>query len=78
MLNSSERSLRRHLSDRGTNYRQLVSEFRCDLAKQYLSTTRLSLAEISDLVGFADTKSFMRAFKRWTGETLVEFRNRSL
>ena len=75
LLNSSERTIRRHLSQRGTSYREIVDDFRTELSRRYLSNTALGVAEIGDLLGFADTKSFMRAFKRWTGQTAGQFRN---
>lgn len=73
-MNCSERTLRRHLKDEGISYRQLVNEFRCDLAEEYLTSTYLTPSQIGYLLGYQDTKPFLRAFKSWTGKTVGEFR----
>jgi len=39
-----------------------------------LSNPRYSVAEVAFLLGFAELSSFYRAFKRWTGQTPVDFR----
>lgn len=77
ILNCGERTLRRRLHERDTSYREMVDEFRLNLAKQYLSTPHLSITEIGDLLGFADSKSFLRAFKRWTGVTTKSYREQA-
>lgn len=43
------------------------------LAKQYLKETNMSLQVISDLLGYGQTSSFIRAFKRWNGMTPARF-----
>jgi AraC-like DNA-binding protein len=73
-LNRSERTIRRHLKEKGFTYRKLVDDYRCDLAKQYLNASHLSLKEISFLLGYEDSKSFLRSFKRWTGMTVSDYR----
>ena len=41
----------------------------------YLKQSR-RLSEIAELLGYADQSAFGRAFKRWTGETPKQFRER--
>lgn len=48
---------------------------RVQRAEFYLSSTELSLAEISDLCGYKDEAYFMKQFKRIKGLTPTEFRN---
>jgi len=36
----------------------------------------MPLAEISYMLGFADSSSFSRAFKRWTGDPPAVFRQK--
>jgi AraC-like DNA-binding protein len=39
------------------------------LAINKLVSEKLSVEEVSELVGFAEPRSFTRAFKKWTGLT---------
>ena len=71
----SLRSLQRHLADEGCRFDALLNECRQNLALLHLRDPQCSLAEVSHLLGFADTSSFNRAFKRWTGMTPGQFRD---
>ncbi|MET0988866.1 MAG: AraC family transcriptional regulator [Steroidobacteraceae bacterium] len=73
-LHLSTRTLRRHLDLEGVSYQELLNEFRCDLAKEYLKTSYLPVQEIGYLLGYQDPKAFPRAFKAWTGMTLTQYR----
>jgi AraC-like DNA-binding protein len=68
-LAMSRRTLQRRLGDEGTTYNAIVSRTREDLARHYLTRTRLPCSEISFLLGFDDPNSFFRAFHDWTGQT---------
>jgi len=71
----SSRTLQRKLADENTNFRTLLLEVRRELAVKYISNRSMPLAEISYMLGFADTSSFSRAFKQWTGDSPALFRN---
>ncbi|EPJ82202.1 putative AraC family regulatory protein [Pseudomonas sp. CFII64] len=73
-LHVSLRSLQRHLADEGCRYDLLLNEVRQNLALQHLSDPRNSLSEVAYLLGFADTSSFSRAFRRWTGQSPGQYR----
>lgn len=66
-LHMSTRSLQRKLADQGTSFRDLVDATRRELAERHLASGRCSVTEAALLLGFADTSSFSRAYKRWTG-----------
>jgi AraC-like DNA-binding protein len=66
-LNMSERTLRRRLDEEATSFMQIVDDVRNHLARQYLSETKLTIAEVGELLGFDDVANFRRAFKRWNG-----------
>jgi len=77
-LSVSSRTLQRRLSDENTNFRTLVLEVRRELAQKYLADKTMPLAEISYMLGFSDTSSFSRAFKKWTGDPPAVFRTQLL
>lgn len=54
-------------------YKQLQ---RISIAKNLLSTTNLSIKEISTIIGFKDPLYFGRCFKQSTGYTPTEYRNK--
>jgi len=56
-----------------TSYRNRES-----LAKYYLTTSAMTGAEISFLLGFEDPNSFFRAFHTWTGQTPRSMREATL
>lgn len=73
-LHMSERSLRRKLSELGLSYDGLLDAVRRERAQELLRSPKLSLSQIAAEVGFADVRSFRRAFKRWTGQSPTDVR----
>ena len=78
MLHVSESTLRRRLKDESTNFRAICDEVRNVLACQYLCTTKLTVSEIANLLDYAETVSFRRAFVRWNGTTPSQYRQAAL
>jgi AraC-like DNA-binding protein len=70
----TQRTLARRLDDEGTSYRALVDEVRSAKARELLLDRRRPLAAVAAELGFADTPSFQRAFRRWFGSTPGGFR----
>lgn len=70
----SKRSLQRQLADESVGFQELLSEVRHELARHYLSRTDISAGEISWLLGFQESNSFIRAFRSWTGTTPAAYR----
>lgn len=73
-LQIKPRSLRTKLAEVDTNFNQLLADYRCNLAKKLLARTDESIDEIVYLTGFSEPSTFYRAFKRWVGQTPVEYR----
>ena len=74
-LNSSVRTLRRKLRDKGTSFKELLSQTRRELGERYIHDNSLSLTEIAFLLGFSDSSSFSRAYRTWTGQSPSEQRS---
>ena len=73
-LNTSSRTLRRHLTTQGTSYKEILDDVRSHLAKEYLRTTRMSIDDIAGTLGFSDAANFRHAFRRWTQKSPSDFR----
>jgi AraC-like DNA-binding protein len=71
------RGLQRHLVAEGTSFNALVDEVRSALARLYVAEPSVSLSECAFLLGYADPRAFLRAFRRWTGTTPTAFRRAS-
>ncbi len=69
-------SLRRALQREGFSYQEIKDEVRRTIAFERLRSTRMSIAEIAQEVGFREPSAFHRAFKQWTGESPGSFRLR--
>lgn len=72
----STRSLRRQLAAEGTSYQDLHDRIRRDEAVRQLAYDTRQIKAIARAVGFSDPRGFRRAFKRWTGLTPQQFRER--
>lgn len=64
-LHLSDRSLRRSLHEQQLSYRDIISDVRRDVASHLMSSSALSLTEISLIVGYANLSAFTRARRRW-------------
>jgi AraC-like DNA-binding protein len=75
-LGLSARSLRRRLTADGTSYRALVRATLEASAGHLLRDPRQSIQETAFALGFSNVGAFHRAFKRWTGMTPAQYRER--
>ena len=72
----SPRTLKRRLAEQGTTYSEIIDDARRQRALLLLDDRRLTLDAIAAQLGYSDTANFTRAFKRWTGKTPGEARDR--
>lgn len=75
-LGIKPRALRTRLAEAETSFNQVLADYRCRLAKHLLARTDETIDQIVYLTGFSEPSTFYRAFKRWVGETPVEYRKR--
>jgi AraC-like DNA-binding protein len=73
LLHISARTLHRQLKEEGASLQQLKDEVRCERAKDLLFRGGKPIKQVAAAVGFRNEKSFIRAFKGWTGATPLEF-----
>ncbi|MGI9293743.1 MAG: AraC family transcriptional regulator ligand-binding domain-containing protein [Pseudomonadales bacterium] len=74
-LHVTARTLQRRLKDENSSYNDLLDKIRHDLAMDYVKDTHISATQIAFKLGFNDSGSFARHFKRWTGQSISNFRN---
>ncbi len=77
LLHMSSRTLHRQLKEEGASLQRLKDEVRCELAGDLLYRSRQPLKQVAAATGFRNEKSFLRAFRQWTGKTPSEFRGRA-
>jgi len=68
-LNMSTRTLRRRLQDQDLRFIDLVHTARRRDAFSLLTLPTLEVAQIAQMLGYADPANFTRAFRQWTGLT---------
>lgn len=70
----SERTLRRQLLQEGVRWRDLLTEVKMALAKQYLVNSTDSITTISLKLGYQDSANFSRAFRLHCGVSPSQWR----
>ena len=73
-LNTSARSLHRQLKAEGATLQALKDEVRRERTMALLQRTARPIKQIAEAAGFKNEKSFIRAFKVWTGLAPGEWR----
>lgn len=74
----TSRTLRRHLQAEGISFAVLRDEVRLSLADELLAASQLSIEQIATRLGYAESTSFINAFKRWRGVTPYVFRHQKI
>ena len=69
LLNTSPRTLHRQLKDEGASLQGLKDEVRRQRATELLLRTKRPIKQVAEAAGFQNEKSFIRAFKGWTGQS---------
>jgi AraC-like DNA-binding protein len=77
MLAMSTQTLRRRLlEEENCGFQEIKDRVRRDLAIHLIERSSLSLEEVGLSLGFSELSTFHRAFRRWTGSTPGEYRDR--
>jgi AraC-like DNA-binding protein len=75
-LHMSTQVVRRRLAQEGTSYQKIKDAVRLDTVKELLAKPDLAIADIAERVGFTEPAALSRAFKKWTGQTPAQYRDR--
>jgi AraC-like DNA-binding protein len=76
LLHTSARTLHRQLKEEGATLQALKDEVRRERAMALLQRTSKPVKQVAEAAGFQNEKSFIRAFRGWTGMTPGEWRGR--
>lgn len=75
LLHVSPRTLHRQLKEEGASLQALKDEVRQGRAIELLLRTKRPIKQVAEAAGFHNEKSFIRAFRDWTGRSPAEFRH---
>jgi len=73
-LHLSPRTLHRQLKEEGASLQRLKDEVRRARATELLHRTDRPIKQVAQAAGFQSEKSFIRAFRGWTGQSPAAFR----
>ena len=71
----SASTLRRRLAEEGQTWQGIKDSVRKELAIGWLAEPQLSFADIALRLGFAETSSFYKAFRKWSGTNPGHYRS---
>jgi AraC-like DNA-binding protein len=74
-LNMGSKTLERRLAERSQSFSALLDATRYNAAKHYLEETDMRLSQVAYMAGYTEPAALVRAFKRWTGATPMQFRD---
>jgi AraC-like DNA-binding protein len=72
---ASVATLRRRLAEEGAGYQALKDSVRKERAVLWLAEPYATFEDIAERLGFADTSSFYKAFRKWTGASPGHYRS---
>jgi AraC-like DNA-binding protein len=76
-LRMSPRTLKRKLAEHGTTFSAIRDDLRRQRALLLLDNRSLSIGEIAAKLGYSELPNFTRAFRKWTGQTPLAYRERT-
>lgn len=76
-LAMSQSSLKRKLADEDSSFSFLLARFKQSRSMEMVTSSKLTLSQIADALGYADRTAFERAFKDWFGVTPSQIRQQA-
>jgi AraC-like DNA-binding protein len=75
-FNMSSRNLRRRLKEEDSSYQSIKDTLRQNHAMTLLNGKDMAINQIAREVGFNEPAAFTRAFKKWTGQSPRDYREK--
>lgn len=75
LLNISRRTLQRRLTEQGVVFKELLHDIRIKTGCWYLTSSKINITLLADILGYSDISGFSRAFKKATGLSPNQWRN---
>jgi len=75
IVGMSFRTVQRKLSINGETYSDVLDQLRFEKARDLLIEDDAKLLDITFQLGYENSSTFSRAFRRWSGVTPREYRN---
>jgi AraC-like DNA-binding protein len=64
-MHMTPRSLQRKLKEDGMTFRELVNGLKKEIARDIMRTQGYRVGELAEMLGYADSSSFRKAYKKW-------------
>ena len=77
VLRMSPRTVKRKLAEHGTTFSAIRDDLRRQRALLLLDNRALSIGDVAARLGYSELPNFTRAFRKWTGQTPVAYRERT-
>ena len=75
-LSMQPRTLNRRLAPEGASFQGEVERLRYEFSRQLLANTDLPISQVAYALGYSAISAFSRSFRRWSGTTPGEWREK--
>jgi AraC-like DNA-binding protein len=78
LMDTNVKQLQRSLAEDGTSFSEIVENVKHSRAIELLSKTAIPVGRIANMLDYGGAAQFTLAFRRWTGQSPLEYRKRNL
>jgi AraC-like DNA-binding protein len=77
-FNMTTRTFQRRLVSEKSSFREIMLDVKKQISYHLINHERFSVNDISDVLGFSETASFIHSFKKWYGNSPDKFRRQRM